>query len=150
MLCKCVKPGAGVEILLLLLQLQMGASEQDGPQPPRGALLCRRCLPPSACIARGQPGMCSPAEIDDSCGCCRSLLDPDEQVWLCHSLEPMLESHDPREGRREKGEGGGVLLDYGIISRLIILYFIWQMIQDIPRLELLVELKHIRVCIKKR
>lgn len=32
------KPGAEVEILLLLSQFQMGAPEQDGPQPPKGVL----------------------------------------------------------------------------------------------------------------
>lgn len=40
---KCVKPiwekpGAEVKILLLLSQVQMGAPEQDGPQPPKGRL----------------------------------------------------------------------------------------------------------------
>lgn len=39
------KPGEQVDILLPLLELQTGAPEQDGPQPPKGAV-CWGCLTP--------------------------------------------------------------------------------------------------------
>lgn len=56
------------------------APQQDGPQPPKG-VLCWGCLISGlACIARGEPWMCFPADTDRSWAWCYrargSLLDP--------------------------------------------------------------------------